>query len=221
MPSDQSLRDELVFLLEGGNAHMSFEEAVVAYPMERINTPFPNGSYSSWHLLEHLRLSQWDILDFIRNPDYEERAWPKDYWPASDQQATPDDWQRTIRDFLADRQALRAIVMDPQTDLGADPAGDRADDCARDNSGGRPQRLSHRRVRHHAPGHGYVGFEPLNGRVKPLNFIVARSRRRQCPTVSILPNCVDLSRAIPVRLPLTLAPFVLSRASPSTVRARV
>ena len=119
MPSDQSLRDELVFLLERGNAHMSFEEAVAAYPMERINATFPNGSYTSWHLLEHLRLTQWDILDFIRNPDYEERAWPRDYWPPSDQQATPDDWQRTIHDFLADRQALRAIAVDPQTDLWA------------------------------------------------------------------------------------------------------
>ena len=119
MPSDQPLRDELVFLLERGNAHMSFEEAVAAYPMEQINTPFPNGSYTSWHLLEHLRLTQWDILDFIRNPNYEERAWPRDYWPPSDQQATPDDWQRTIHDFLADRQALRGIVMDPHTDLWA------------------------------------------------------------------------------------------------------
>jgi len=119
MPSDQSLRDELVFLLERGNAHMSFEEAVAVYPMERINATFPNGSYTSWHLLEHLRLTQWDILDFIRNPNYEERAWPREYWPSPDQQATPDDWQRTIRDFLADRQALRTIVMDPQTDLWA------------------------------------------------------------------------------------------------------
>jgi DinB superfamily len=119
MPSDQPLRDELVFLLERGNAHMSFEEAVATYPMDHINTPFPNGSYTSWHLLEHLRLTQWDILDFIRNPDYEERAWPRDYWPPSDQQATPDDWQRTIHDFLADRQALRAIAEDPQTDLWA------------------------------------------------------------------------------------------------------
>jgi hypothetical protein len=119
MPSDEPLREELVYLLERGNAHMSFEEAVTAYPMEHINTPFPNGSYSSWHLLEHLRLSQWDILDFIRNPAYEERAWPQEYWPPRDQQATPDDWQQTIHDFLEDRQALRTIVMDAQTDLWA------------------------------------------------------------------------------------------------------
>lgn len=117
MPSNQPLREELVFLLDHGNAHMSFEEAVADYPMEQINAPFPNGTYSPWHLLEHLRLTQWDILDFIRNPHYQEHAWPQEYWPPQDQQASPDDWRRTIRDFLADRQALRAITLDLHNDL--------------------------------------------------------------------------------------------------------
>ncbi|MGZ3680905.1 MAG: DinB family protein [Ktedonobacterales bacterium] len=117
--TDLLLREQLAQLLDHGNAHMTFEEAVAEYPMSHINTLFPNGTYSAWHLLEHLRLSQWDILDFIRNPHYRERAWPEDCWPPRDQQATPDDWQRTIHDFLADQQALRAIIMDPQTDLWA------------------------------------------------------------------------------------------------------
>lgn len=119
MEANDLLREQLAELLEHGNAHMSFEEAVAEYPMLHINTLFPNGSYSAWHLLEHLRLAQWDILDFIRNPHYRELSWPEDYWPPRDQQATPDDWQRTIGDFLADRQALRAMIMDPQTDLWA------------------------------------------------------------------------------------------------------
>lgn len=119
MAANDPLREQLAQLLERGNAHMSFEEAVAEYPMSHINTVFPNGSYGAWHLLEHLRLTQWDILDFIRNPHYRELAWPEDYWPSPDQQATPDDWQRTIHDFLADQQALRAIILDPQTDLWA------------------------------------------------------------------------------------------------------
>ncbi|HEU5349089.1 MAG TPA: DinB family protein [Ktedonobacterales bacterium] len=119
MASNDLLREQLAELLQHSHAHMSFEEAVAGYPMEHINTLFPRGSYSAWHLLEHLRLTQWDILDFIRNPDYQERAWSRDYWPPSDQQATPDDWQRTIHAFLADQQELRAIIMDPQTDLWA------------------------------------------------------------------------------------------------------
>jgi hypothetical protein len=119
MVSNDQLREQLAQLLEHGNAHMPFEAAVAEYPMSHINTLFPNGTYSAWHLVEHLRLAQWDILDFIRNPQYRELSWPEDYWPPRDQQATPDDWQRTIRDFLADRQALRAMIMDPQTDLWA------------------------------------------------------------------------------------------------------
>ncbi|HEU5343273.1 MAG TPA: DinB family protein [Ktedonobacterales bacterium] len=119
METDRLLRDQLADLLAHGNAHMSFTEAVADYPMDRINALFPHGGYSAWHLLEHLRLTQWDILDFIRNPDYQERAWPQDYWPAPDQQATPDDWRRTIQSFLADQQALLAIIQDPETDLWA------------------------------------------------------------------------------------------------------
>lgn len=119
MESNDLLREQLAELLEHSHAHMSFEEAVVAYPMEHINTTFPQGNYSAWHLLEHLRLTQWDILDFIRNPQYQERAWPQDYWPPQDQQATPDDWQRTLDGFRADQQALRAIIMDAQNDLWA------------------------------------------------------------------------------------------------------
>lgn len=119
METNQTLREQLVQLLTESHAHMPFDEAVAEYPMEQINTPFPNGTYSAWHLLEHLRLTQWDILDFIRNPRYQERAWPDEYWPARDKQATPEDWQRTIQQFHADQQALRDIVMDPQTDLWA------------------------------------------------------------------------------------------------------
>lgn len=119
MEPDHLLREQLAQLLTQSHARMSFEDAVAAYPMSRINDRFPNGGYSAWGLLEHLRLAQWDILDFIRNPQYQERDWPKDYWPASDQQATPDDWQRTIQAFLADQQALVAIINDPHTDLWA------------------------------------------------------------------------------------------------------
>jgi hypothetical protein len=117
--SDNLVREQLLYLLQGGNAHMPFEEAIADYPMESINTRFPNGTYTPWHLLEHLRLTQWDILDFMRNPNYQEGEWPADYWPAQDQQATEADWQRTIASFQADMQALQAIVMDPQTDLSA------------------------------------------------------------------------------------------------------
>ena len=117
--TDTLLREQLLFLLNGGNAHMTLDEAVADYPVASMNTLFPNGDYSSWQLLEHIRLSQWDILDFIRNPGYQEREWPKDYWPPQSAQASEADWNETLASFQRDMQALQAITMDPQIDLHA------------------------------------------------------------------------------------------------------
>src|SRR5215475_4511844 len=115
--ADQIVRREVLHLLRGGNAHMSFADAVRNFPMEHINTKFPSGTYTPWHLLEHLRLTQWDILDFIRNPEYQEREWPRDYWPPQDQEATEQDWQLTISTFAADGQTLQALAENSATDL--------------------------------------------------------------------------------------------------------
>jgi hypothetical protein len=114
---DTVMREHILELLAGGHAHMPFEEAIADFPMAHINTVFPNGTYTPWHLLEHLRISQWDILDFIRNPNYQEMEWPKDYWPPQDQQATPEDWERTVQSFQADMRQLQEMVKDPATDL--------------------------------------------------------------------------------------------------------
>jgi hypothetical protein len=117
MPGDDVLRQHLVWLLQSGDAHMPLEDAVAAFPLGRINEVFPQGTYSAWALLEHLRLTQWDILDFVTNPAYQERAWPQEYWPAAEQQATAADWQRTLAAFVQDRAELVRIVEDPQTNL--------------------------------------------------------------------------------------------------------
>ena len=113
------LRAELVRLIDGLDAHMPFEEAVADFPADAMNRFPPNVAYTPWHLLEHLRITQADILDYIVNRDYEEIVWPDSYWPARDATATPEQWQATIDGFLADAAALRDIVTDPATDLEA------------------------------------------------------------------------------------------------------
>src|SRR6185295_13938871 len=105
METDE-LRAQLVDLLLRGNAHMSFADAVKDFPLANINDKFPNGSYSAWGLLEHLRITQNDILDFIINPNYQYRPWPQAYWPDPHTAATPADWPRTIQQFHQDQQAL-------------------------------------------------------------------------------------------------------------------
>jgi hypothetical protein len=88
--------------------------------MEAINTRPPNVPYTPWHLLEHMRITQWDILEFIRNPEHVSPEWPVDYWPAREAEADAARWQQSVEQFQADLGALVAIVEDPATDLYAD-----------------------------------------------------------------------------------------------------
>ena len=115
--SDEHVRAQLVNLLTVRQAHMSLEDAVKGFPLEHINAKPPGVEYTFWHLLEHLRIAQWDILDYIRNPQYKAIAWPRDYWPAPDAITEAGGWLQTIEQFLADRAALVTMVRDPQTDL--------------------------------------------------------------------------------------------------------
>jgi hypothetical protein len=119
MTADQALRKQLLDLLRGGGAHMGFDQAVADFPVAHINTRPPKVTYTFWHLLEHIRLAQWDILDYIRNPDYVWPTWPDDYWPAPDAQADPAAWEQTLHQFRDDLKALEAIVENPDTDLTA------------------------------------------------------------------------------------------------------
>jgi hypothetical protein len=108
MSDDQIVRQQLLDLLRGGNAHMDFDDAVADFPQEFFNHKAPNVDYTPWHLLEHIRLAQSDILEFIRDPEYESPEWPAGFWPPKDQQADAEEWQRTIDQFRADREALQA-----------------------------------------------------------------------------------------------------------------
>jgi hypothetical protein len=111
------VRAQLVEMIEARGAHMPFDAAVADFPAEGMNRVVPNGVYTPWHLLEHIRFAQADILDYIRNRAYLEPAWPDNYWPPRDAQATADDFNRTVESFRADRTALRDLVADPATDL--------------------------------------------------------------------------------------------------------
>mgnify|MGYP001549040231 CR=1 FL=1 len=111
------LRAQLVDLLLRGNAHMSFAEAVKDFPLAKINDKFPHGEYSAWGLLEHLRITQNDILDFSTNPAYQDKAWPKAYWPDPNTMASAADWRQSIQLFHQDQQALVKLIEAPQTDL--------------------------------------------------------------------------------------------------------
>lgn len=115
--SEQHIRAQLVNMLTVGQAHMTFEDAVRNFPSDEINARAANVEYTFWHLLEHLRICQWDILDYIRNPNYKELTFPDDLWPARDAITDEAGWQKTIQQFLADRAEMVTIINDPQTNL--------------------------------------------------------------------------------------------------------
>jgi len=117
MNKDQVMRDQLLALLQGGNAHLTLDQAVADFPPDKINTRPSNVPYTPWHLLEHLRIAQWDILEFVRNPDHVSPAWPEGYWPHPDAETDEAGWQQTLDAFRADLETLEALVMDPTTDL--------------------------------------------------------------------------------------------------------
>lgn len=117
MKADEVVRRELLRLLEGGNAHMSFDEVIADFPLEHINSKAPHTPYSFWHFVEHLRIAQWDILEFIRDPDHVSPDYPEGYRPTPEKKANEKQWRKSIDGVRADLESLRQIVEDAKTDL--------------------------------------------------------------------------------------------------------
>jgi len=117
MNTDAALRDQLARLLDWHEAHVGFDKAVAGIPPElRGNRP-AGLPYSPWQLIEHLRITQHDILDFCQNPTYEEMKWPDDYWPSSNAPASTAKWEDSLNQFRRDREALQGLAKDPNVDL--------------------------------------------------------------------------------------------------------
>lgn len=117
MQRDGPLREHVSKLLDWEDAHVGFDAAVDGIPPDCRGIAPAGTPFSPWQLLEHLRLTQYDILDFCRNPAYKERAWPKDYWPSSPAPPTPSAWDESIAAFRRDRDALKKLAADTSIDL--------------------------------------------------------------------------------------------------------
>ncbi|MBV8207878.1 MAG: DinB family protein [Acidobacteria bacterium] len=118
---DRELRRHVAALLDGGHAHATFDQAVANLAPElRGRKPEAGteaGPYTAWQLLEHLRIAQWDILEFSRTPGHISPEWPSGYWPATAKPPDPRSWARSVQSFRADLQAMKNLVLDPATDL--------------------------------------------------------------------------------------------------------
>jgi hypothetical protein len=117
--NDKILRQHLIKLLDGHEAHADWKQALAGLPA-RLRGVRPDGSPQSvWDLIEHLRIAQWDILEFSRNAKHVSPDWPTGYWPASGKTPSDKEWKSCLRKFTADAAAMRKLVASPKTDLTA------------------------------------------------------------------------------------------------------
>lgn len=122
---NKTLRKQLQELLRGKGAHLDFDKAVAHLPPKLRGAKPPGQPHTPWRLVEHMRIAQWDILEFSRNPKHVSPKWPDEYWPKADGPQRPTDWNRSIRRFRADARAMQKLIADPKNDLLAPlPHGD-------------------------------------------------------------------------------------------------
>ena len=125
MQHDAQLRKQLVDLLSSGEAHASFEKAIDSLPVAMRGKTPRGAEHSPWELLEHIRIAQWDILEFSRNPKYKAPKWPDDYWPKTEAPPSAFAWNKSVQQFRKDLKAMQDLVANPRTDLYAPiPWGD-------------------------------------------------------------------------------------------------
>ena len=117
--NNDPLVTQLLSLLDGGQAHATLDDAVGDFPTHLRGTTPAGLPYSAWQLLEHLRITQRDILDFASPPPggYQKLQWPKEYWPASIAPPAPENWDETLAELTADRKAFDALLTAPEANL--------------------------------------------------------------------------------------------------------
>jgi len=115
--NDAKIRSELVRLLSGHGAHISFDDAVKGFPLERAGNRISGVEHTMWGLVYHMQLVQNDILEFIRNPDHVSPEYPHGYWPKADAPEERAEWNNTVEQFRTEMAEMQALVSDTSQDL--------------------------------------------------------------------------------------------------------
>ena len=115
MDTQKQIREHLLELLEGRSAHIELETALGKFPVDKMNTRLENAPHTAWELLEHMRIAQWDIVEFSYNGKHVSPEFPDGYWNKSE--GTPEDWRRSCEQILRDLERMRELVRDEKNDL--------------------------------------------------------------------------------------------------------
>ncbi len=146
--NDAFLRDQLVELLHGGNAHVDVLTALKGFPPKLYGAKPENSPHSAWELLEHMRIALRDLWDFSTNAEYVEKNWPDDYWPATAEPPSKEAWHNSVRALKEDLDAFEQADQEPEKQsLRADSVGQEGSDVvARISAGCRSHQLPHRGI---------------------------------------------------------------------------
>ena len=117
MSDIELLKEKIKEHLDGGQAHTPYYKIIENFPTEHINTHPPNVEQSFWDLLEHIRISTWDIVDFMANPNYKYMKWPDNYWPKKNSKATKEMWDKTVNEIKDLYKKAEELLYDPKIDL--------------------------------------------------------------------------------------------------------
>lgn len=118
-----AVRRHVLELLKGKNAHIDFDSAISRIPVAHRGRKLPGSPHTLWQLLEHIRIAQWDILEFSRNPEHVSPKWPDGYWPSSEaaiESAAPPSeaaWRKSVAAVRAGLVAMQDLVANPKSDL--------------------------------------------------------------------------------------------------------
>ncbi len=127
MPQDphHALREHILELLKGGHAHTTFDDAIKDLPPKLRGAKPENFPHSPWMLVEHIRIAQWDILEFSRNAKHKSPKWPEGYWPKTTEPPSAEAWNESVEQVRRDSKMMSDLAKDPSTDLFAKiPGGD-------------------------------------------------------------------------------------------------
>ena len=113
--ANESLREHILKLLHGGDAHLYFDDLTEGFPVDRCGEKIHGLPYTAWQVLEHLRIAQWDIIEFARNPEYVSPEFPDGYWPKEN--GTAALWEATMTKIREDLDQVIAVVSDKSNDL--------------------------------------------------------------------------------------------------------
>jgi hypothetical protein len=111
------LTRQLIELLTKGNAHVTFDQAVANISLKNLSIKPNNLPYNIWMLVEHIRITQADILDFSINSNYKELKWPGEYWPTAEMPEDEHAWQKSLEQIRQDRDRFIDLLNKQDVDL--------------------------------------------------------------------------------------------------------